>query len=124
MTQERRWAVRKVKKYKISKESFEDMCKAKRFNPCLEISFRDKKGIHQHKISAGYDDDIYVYREHQQTFILTQNPRLGYVGLEVFEGDAKSGDIFLQPHQVTEVLGRDDLAPFTIVRRLSYYLQP
>ena len=115
--------MRKVKKYKVSKESFEDMCKAKRFNPSLEITFRDKNGIHHHKLSAGYDDDIYVYREHKETFILTQNPRLGYVGLEVFEGDTKSGDIFLEAHQVIEVLGREDLAPFTIVRRLEDYVQ-
>jgi hypothetical protein len=114
--------VRKVKKYKVSKESFEDMCKAKRFNPCLEITFRDKKGIHHHKLSAGYDDDIYVYREYQQTFILTQNPRLGYVDLELLEGDTKSADIFLEANQVIEVLGRDDLAPFAMIRRLRDYL--
>ena len=115
--------MRKVKKYTISKESFEDMCKAKRFNPCLKITFRDKNRIHHHKLSAGYDDDdIYVYREHHQTFILTQNPRLGYVGLEVFEADAKSADIFLEAHQVIEVLARDDLAPFTMIRRLLDHL--
>ncbi len=114
--------MRRVKKYTISKESFEDMYKAKRFNPCLKITFRDKNGIHHHKLSAGYDDDIYVYREHQQTFILTQNPRLGYVGLEVFEGDTKSADIFLEAYHVIEVLARDDLAPFTMIGRLRNYL--
>ena len=81
-----------------------------------------KRRYHHHKLSAGYDDDIYVYREHQQTFILTQNPRLGYVGLEVFEADAKSADIFLEAHQVIEVLARDDLAPFTMIRRLLDHL--
>jgi hypothetical protein len=116
--------MREVKEYTISKESLENMREAKRFNPCLEITFRDKKGVHNHKFNAGYDDDIYVYRHHQETFILTQNHRLGYVGLEVFEGDERIGDIFLEAHQVIEVLGRDDLAPFTIVRRLSYYIQP
>ena len=114
--------MRKVKKYTISKESFKDMCKAKRFNPCLEITFRDKNGIRHHKLSAGYDDDIYVGREHQETFILTQNLCLGYVGLEVFEGDTKSADIFLEAHQVIEMLGRDGLAPFTMIGRLRDYL--
>ena len=116
--------MKKVKKYTISKESFEDMCKARRFNPCLKITFLDKNGIHHHQLSAGYDDVICVYREDQETYILTQNPRLGYVGLEVFEGDSKSGDIFLEAHHVIEVLGRDDLAPFTIVRKLRGYVQP
>jgi hypothetical protein len=114
--------MRKVRRYTISKESFEDMCKAKKFNPGLQITFRDKNGIHHHILSAGYSDDICVYRENQQTFILTQNPRLGYVGLEVFEGDDKSEDIFLEAHQVIEVLGRDDLAPLTVIRRLCDYL--
>jgi hypothetical protein len=114
--------VRRIRNYFISRESFEDMCSAGRFNPCLEITFRDKRGIHHHKLSAGYSDDIYVYREHQETFILTHNPGLGYVGLEVFESDTKSGDIFLEAHQVIEVLGRYELAPFTIVRRLIDFL--
>ena len=114
--------MRAIKNYTISKESFEDMRKAKRFNPCLEITFQDKKGVHHYKLSAGYEDDIYVYREHQQTFILTQNHRLGYVGLEVFEDDGKAGDIFLEAHQVSDVLGRDDLAPFTIIRRLRDFV--
>lgn len=65
-----------------------------------------------------------AYREHQKTFILTQNPRLGYVGLKIFEGDTKSGGIFLEADQVIEVLGRYDLAPFTIVRRLRDHVQP
>ena len=116
--------MRAVKKYTISKESLEDMREAKRFNPCLEITFWDKKGVHHHKLNAGYDDYIYVYREHQEIFILTQNPRLGYVGLGVFEDDERIGDIFLEAHQVLEVLGKDDLAPFTIVRRLRDYVQP
>ena len=115
--------MRAVKKYTISKESLEEMRKSKRFNPCLEITFRDKKGVHRHKLGAGYDDHIYVYREQRETFILTQNHRLGYVGLEVFAGDDKTGDIFLEAHQVIEVLGKDDLAPFTIAIRLSDYVQ-
>jgi hypothetical protein len=115
--------VRKVKRYTISKESFEDMRKAKRFNPCLKITFRDKNGIHHHNLSAGYSDDICVCREHQQTFILTQNPHLGYVGLEAFEGNQRIGDIFLEAHQVIEVLQKDNLAPFTIIRKLRNYVQ-
>ncbi|PQP35743.1 hypothetical protein C6A37_00825 [Desulfobacteraceae bacterium SEEP-SAG9] len=116
--------MRAVKKYSISKESLKEMQEAKRFNPCLEITFRDKKGVHRHKLSAGYDDHIYVYREQLETSIMTQNHRLGYVGLEVFAGDDKTGDIFLEAHQVLEELGKDDLAPFTIAIRLRDYVQP
>ena len=53
----------------ITKESYEDMTKAGRFNPCLEATFRDKSGSHTHKISAGYSDEVYAFRENGETFI-------------------------------------------------------
>ena len=116
--------MRKVINYSVEKESFEDMCNAQRFNPCLEVTFRDKNGIHTHKIGAGHRDDIFVYRKNGQTFILTNNSYLGYVGLEVFNGEKQTGDIFLEYHQVIEVLGGCDLAPFTMIRRLKEYVNP
>jgi hypothetical protein len=110
--------MRKINNYSINKESTEDMINAGRFNPCLEIIFRDRSGKHTHKLSAGYSDDIDVYRDDLDTFILSRNSRLGYVGLEVFEGAEKTGSIFLESHQVKEVLGRDDLAPVNAIERL------
>lgn len=116
--------MRKVTNYHTSKESFEDMCEAQRFNPCIEITFKDKTGKHTHKLSAGYSDIIHVYRELGETFVLSENSGLGYFGLEVFNGSEKVGDIFLESHQVEEILCRDDLAPFTIIRRLGEYINP
>ena len=114
--------MRKVNNYMIGKETFNDMLNAGRFNPCLEITFRDRSGKHTHKMSAGYSDEIHVYRNHRETFVLSQNRRLGYIGLEVFTGDEHIGEIFLEDHQVKETLGKDDLAPFTIIRRLREFL--
>jgi len=114
--------VRKVTNYSVEKESFEDMCQAKRFNPCLEITFRDRNGTHIHKLSAGYRDDIYVYRDNDETCILTNNPYLGYVSLEVFNGDEQAGDLFLEYHRVIETLGGCDFAPFTMIRRLREHV--
>ena len=114
--------MRRVTSYSIEKESFKDMIEARRFNPCLEISFRDRKGKHTQKLSAGYEDELHVFREGEHTFVLCQNPRLGYIGLEVFVGEEQTGDIFIEQHQVIEVLGRDDLVPHTIIRRLKEYV--
>ncbi len=114
--------MRKVTNYQVQKESFEDMNDAGRFNPSLEITFRDKTGVHTHKISAGHSDDIDVYRESGETYVLSRNFGLGYVGLEIFTGTDSTGDMFLQGDQVNEVLGRDDLAPFTIIRRMRQYI--
>ena len=106
--------MRRVTSYSIEKESFKDMIEARRFNPCLEISFRDRKGKHTQKLSAG--------REGEHTFVLCQNPRLGYIGLEVFVGEEQTGNIFIEQHQVIEVLGRHELVPHTIIRRLKEYV--
>jgi hypothetical protein len=114
--------MRRIHKYSIGKESIEDMIQAKRFNPSLEITFRDRSGQHTHKLSAGYDDDVDVYIEGPETYILSSNPKLGYIGLEIFEGAEKQGEIFLQEEQVNEVLGRDDLAPFNAIKRLREHI--
>jgi len=114
--------VKRITNVEIGKESFEDMHKAGRWNPSLEITFRDRGGSHTYKISAGYADEIHVYREAGITYVLARNTHLPYMGVEAFEGDEVVGDIYLQEGQVEEVLGRSDLAPATIVRRLRDYL--
>ena len=114
--------MRKIHNYRITKESFWEMLHAKRHNPCLEITYRDRSGKYTHKLSAGYSDDIDVYREGSETYILSTNSRLGYVGLEVFEGADKAGAIFLEAHQVEEILGKTNLASYTIIKRLREIL--
>lgn len=114
--------MRRIRNYSIGKESTEDMIQAKRFNPCLEITFRDRSGQHTHKLLAGYDDDLDVYREGPETHVLTTNSRLGYIGLEVFEGPDKTGEIFVEEHQVIETLGREDLPPFNAMKRLRDHI--
>ena len=110
--------MKKVRNFSIAKESPDEMTAAGRFNPSLKITFRDRSGRHCHELSAGYEDGIHVYREAGITLVLSVNRRLGYVGLEVFEGDDAVGDVFLEGDRVTETLGSLDLAPFTIIRRL------
>ncbi|WP_020586344.1 hypothetical protein [Desulfobacter curvatus] len=114
--------MRRIRNYSISKESTEEMSRAKRFNPCLKITFRDHSGQHSHKLMAGYDDDLDVYREGPETLVLAINARLGYIGLEVFEGANKTGEIFVEEYQVIETLGRDDLTPFNAIKRLREHI--
>nr|WP_319393443.1 hypothetical protein [uncultured Desulfobacter sp.] len=114
--------MRRIQNYSISKESTQDMIQANRFNPCLEITFRDRSGQHTHKLTVGYDDDLYVYREGPETLVLSTNTRLGYIGLEVFEGPDKTGEIFVEEHRVKETIGREDLAPFNAIKRLREHI--
>jgi hypothetical protein len=115
--------VKRVTHFSIAKESIEDMCKARRFNPCLEITFRDRTGIHTHKIGAGHSDTLDVYREGSETLVLSHNHDLGYFGLEIFEGSDKIGNIFIENHQVKETIVRDDLAPFNTIKRMAAHIQ-
>ena len=114
--------MRRIHNYRITKESFWEMLHAKRHNPCLVITFRDKSGQHTHKLSAGYSDVLDIYREGRETYVLSTNSMLGYVGIEVFEGAEKTGSIFLESYQIKEVLGREDLAPFNAIKRMREHL--
>jgi len=115
--------MRKIHNYRISKEDFWEMLHARRHSPCLVITFQDKSGSHTHKLSAGYSDDIDVYRDGKETFVLSRNPRLDYVGLEAFEGARKQGSIFLQGDQVKEVLKRENLTPFNALKLLKNLIE-
>jgi len=111
--------------YKVRKESLEDMCKAGRYNPALEITFKDKTGTHIVKVGAGYSDDLYVYQSMgEETYVLSKNDSLEYVGLEVFEGDEQVWEMFLQNDwQIQETLGKKglDLAPYNIIKSMLNY---
>jgi hypothetical protein len=41
----------------------------------------------------------------------------------VFNGADKIGELFLESHQVTETIGREDLAPFSTIKRMLEYIQ-
>ena len=59
--------------YQIQKETWESMRKAQRYNQALEITFRDRTGSHTHTLSAGHSDDLHVYREDTETYVLSLN---------------------------------------------------
>jgi hypothetical protein len=113
--------MRRINNYRIFKETTEEMIAGGKFNPCLKITFVDGSGRHTHKLASGYGDKIHVYRNADLTCVLSVNERLGYVGLEIFNGDDAVGDVFLQGDQVTETLGKSELAPFTIIRKLMEF---
>tara|TARA_B100000614_G_C14545845_1_gene492054 strand:+ start:1278 stop:1625 length:348 start_codon:yes stop_codon:yes gene_type:complete len=115
--------MRRIWKFSIDNETIEDMIKAGRYTPCLCITFQDRSGKHTHNLSAGSDDVLDVYREGSGTYVLATNCHLEYLGLEVFEGAEKLGSIFLQGHQVKDVLGRESCAPFNVIKRLRDYIQ-
>lgn len=114
--------MRRAKRFTITKESLEEQVNAHRFNPCLEITFHDREGEHKHKISAGYSDEIHVFRNQSHTLVLSFNSKLGYVGLEAFHGDEKLNDVFLSGSEMLAAFGEDDLEPSRMIRILQEWL--
>lgn len=114
--------MRRAKNFTITKESLEDQVKGSRYNPCLEITFRDRIGRHKHKIFAGYSDEIHVFKNHGQTLVLSFNPRLGYAGLEAFQGDERINDVFLSGGEMFAAFGEDDVEPSKMVGILKEWL--
>ena len=114
--------MKEKKDFIIGKESMEDQFKYRRFNPGLEITFTDDKGIHKHKIASGYSDEITVFQDNGTTLVLSFNPRLGYAGLEAFQGDQKSNEVFLIGSEMLAAFGEDDLEPSKMVGILQEWL--
>ena len=112
----------KVTNFIITNECLKDQLKARRHYPSLEITFRDKGGLHKHKISSGRADEIHVFRENGVTMVLSRNPRLEYAGLEAFEGDEKINDVFLTGSELLAALGEDDLEPARMMHVLREWL--
>ena len=108
----------KATNFAITNECLEDQLKARRHYPSLEIIFRDKNGLHRHKISSGRADDIHVFADNGMIMVLSRNPRLDYAGLEVFEGDQKLNDVFLTGSELLAALGQSDLEPERMVHVL------
>ena len=109
--------MRKVN-YNTGYESWDDMYEAQRYNRSLELTFKDKTGTHTHKISAGNSDSLDVYQEGSETFLLSRNYGLHYIGLEVFEGDALIGDVFFESGAVDELKIKLSAAPYNLIKRL------
>lgn len=77
-------------------------------------------------LTAGYSDNVMVYRNGNSLLILITNRQLGYVGLD--EVDCLDGDIigsvFLHEQQIKETIGSRwlQMKPETLIRRLIAYL--
>jgi hypothetical protein len=108
--------------FSIMNECLKDQLKARRHHPSLEITFRDKKGWHKHKILSGRADAIHVFRENGVTMVLSHNPRLEYAGLEAFEGDQKINDVFLTGSEMLAAFGEDELEPVRMIHVLKEWI--
>jgi hypothetical protein len=114
--------MKELKEFVLGKESRDDQYRAGRFHPGLEITFSDEQGLHRHKIAAGYSDEVHVFRGGEVTMVLSCNFRLGYTGLEVFQGEARTGEVFLIGSEMLAAFGEEDLEPSRMLSILQEWL--
>lgn len=114
--------MRSAKNFTIAKESLKDQIAGRRYHPSLEITFRDRWGLHKHKIAAGYSDEIHVFRHQGRTLVLAFNPRLGYAGLEAFQGAERINEVFLNGSEMLAAFGEKDLKPARMAVILQEWL--
>jgi len=98
------------------------MLSSDRFNKSLEIHYSNNGKIHIHKIGAGYTDRIHVYLRGNELVVLSVNEYLGYVSIEVFNGDGRVGEMFMQDYQMTEAFGTFDIDPDKMANLLYEHL--
>lgn len=82
-----------------------------------------RHGAMEKELDAGCSDDIDVYEDREHIFVLSENPRYGYAGIQVF--NKKTGQEvcsqFLQDLSEELPTGRkwnEDWAPWTKIREL------
>lgn len=115
--------MRTYDRHYIGPESCDAMRAAGRFNPAREIRapyfFLDRKPSDGVVISAGSADDVDVFVEGDNLYVLSSNKRFGYVGLEVFARDGSEvGNIFVQNDE-DKIL---DLIPINRAKHLAQYI--
>ncbi len=106
--------MRRLKNYNLEREPFE--------KPLL--TYRDKGGIHAVELMAGRLDEIEVFRESGKVYVLCWNEKHRYAGIEMFRGQERIGDVFLESGDVETALGRKglELTSISMVKRLAKHL--
>jgi hypothetical protein len=73
--------------------------------------------------SAGYSDDLHCFKDGDLFIIAVENKGLGYLGVEVFDTEGKTEDIFLYEWELEQLLGKNHnkLTTLTKVKRMLAY---
>jgi len=69
-----------------------------------------------------YGDEIGVYQDNDETYVISQSPGFSYVGLQVFAGSNIVGEIFVADHEMAAVFGETDPPEHTLIQRLRKYI--
>lgn len=104
--------MRTVHDFKLEEETLEEQFAAQRYNPAT-VLIRNKKRM---VLDCGTSDTVRVFKEGKETFVLSYNRGMNYVGLQIFDTytGEESDSVFQQSAEVDM-----DLADITICKILA-----
>ena len=110
--------------YTIRKEDLNTQHGAGRYNPALEIVYTIDNVKYINTLSAGYRDDINVYLNKQtdSLYVLTENSGLEYMGLEIFNKGENCGDVFLNSSDLETDFDLFDMSNIDKIDYLENYI--
>lgn len=88
--------MRTVRRFKLSKESYEEQRAARRYNPATVVEWVQGRRKRRMTLGAGDSDHLHFFTDDTLFIALSVNYRLDYVGIQVFDTaiDAEVGEVF------------------------------
>ena len=106
---------------KIEEETWEKQSAAGRYNPASVAIVKGNRLT----LNCGSADDLYFWTDKKETYVLTINNRMGYIGLDIYSGAYNTCSVFLQNYETAEeILGKNwgDKSPAWLRKVLSNYI--
>jgi len=105
--------MRTIKDYTTEPEPYDEQRKAGRYNPAIKLTAAGQCVT----IGAGWRDELDVFEESGELYVLSRNPGLGYAGLEVFRDGDTVADTFTDTGQLADYI--NGLSPIWAAKRLQ-----
>jgi len=121
--------MRSIDKVDTGFESRSDQIKAGRHHPSRTVSFKRYGKVRTIKISAGTEDQVWLFQEGYDLIVLSINYLRDYAGIEVFDvknlEPVPDHELFIQHEwEAEEIVGKpvDQLSKMTLVKRMYKWL--
>ncbi len=103
--------MRRIKNYSLKRQPF--------MQPVL--TYRDRRGKHSVEVNAGKLERIEVFRDGENTYVLSWNQAAGYMGVQVFRGLEELGEVVQNQRGLESAVGNIGVyvPPLLIVKTMA-----
>ena len=110
----------RVYTYQLSKESDSEMTAAGRYNHNLQLH---RKGI-KYALDMGYNDDIYIWEDAVNMFVLNIRPTLSYIGLNIYSKPTERTTEVIKSDTSLFVQGDDQCEELFGIKNALFWRKP